>query len=269
MIFYFTGTGNSEYAARRIAGRIKADVISIGESMRAGINSFCLADGEPLGFVFPVHAWSVPDIVKRFISGMTLENCTDQHVFVVFTCGASIGNAYEDLEKILADKGIGLKYARNLVMPENYIVMFKPASPEKQEKIFAAANVTMGVIAREIAAKQEGAVFTGKNQARIFSRALNRLFSKYAFGTKKFYATNNCISCKLCENICPESAIIIEEGRPRWHKESCSKCMACINRCPVQAIEYGKSTQKRRRYVHPIYRKKRSESKVWEEGATS
>lgn len=258
MIFYFTGTGNSEYAARRIAKRIKADVVSIGESMRAGINSFHLADGEALGFVCPIYAWSVPDIVRRFISGMSLDNYSDQHVFAVFTCGASIGNAYGDLKKILADKGIELKYARDLMMPENYIVMFKPASPEKQEKIFAAADAAIGAIAKEIAAKKEGALFAGKNPAKVFSLALNRLFRKYAFGTKKFYATNDCISCEFCEKVCPESAIVMEEGRPKWHKESCAKCMACINRCPAQAIEYGKSTKNRRRYVHPIYRASRN-----------
>ncbi|MGI5933052.1 MAG: 4Fe-4S dicluster domain-containing protein, partial [Eubacterium sp.] len=31
----------------------------------------------------------------------------------------------------------------------------------------------------------------------------------------------------------------------------CTKCSACINRCPVQAIQYGKRTKKRPRYVHP------------------
>lgn len=268
MIFYFTGTGNSEYAARRIARRIKTDVISIGGAMRAGVNSFSLADGEPLGFVFPVYAWSVPDIVKRFIKGMTLENYNGQYVFAVFTCGASIGNTYGDLKKILAEKGIGLNYARDLLMPENYIVMFKPASPEKQEKIFAAASAAMGVVAKEIALQKEGAVFTGRNPAKIFSLALNRLFSRYAFGTKKFYVTGDCTSCKRCAKLCPESAIVMEGGRPRWHKESCAKCMACINRCPAQAIEYGKSTQKRRRYVHPIYRKRNGKNNAAEERTT-
>lgn len=257
MIFFFTGTGNSEYAARRIAKKIKVDAVSIGESIKAGVSRFRLDDGEALGFVFPIYAWSVPGIVNRFITGMELENYSDQHVFAVFTCGASIGSAYADLKKTLAKKGIELKYARDLMMPENYIVMFKSTPPEKQEKIFAAADLAINAIARDVAAKKEDVIITGRNPARVFSFAMNRLFRKYALGTRKFHVTDACISCEFCEKVCPESAIVIEEGRPKWHKESCAKCMACINRCPVQAIEYGGSTKNRQRYVHPIYRSKK------------
>lgn len=256
MIFFFTGTGNSEYAARKIARKMKVSAVSIGKSMKAGVNRFYLADGEALGFVFPIYAWSVPEIVKRFISEMALENYSDQYVFAVFTCGASIGSAYGDLKKCLADAGITLKYARDLMMPDNYIVMFKSASPEKREKIFAAADVAINAIAKDVAAKSEDTVITGKVPAKVFSRAMNSLFRKYALGTKKFHVTDACISCDFCKKVCPESAIIMEEGRPRWHKKSCAKCMACINRCPVQAIEYGSSTKNRQRYVHPIYSKK-------------
>lgn len=257
MIFYFTGTGNSEYAARRIAEKIGVETVSIGESMKAGVNRFHLADGEALGFVLPIYAWSVPGIVKRFISELTLDNYSGQYAFAVFTCGASIGTACDDLGKSLADIGIELKYARDLMMPENYIVMFKSPPPEKQKKIFTAADMVIRGIVQDIAAKTEDIVITGKSPAKAFSRAVNRIFSKYSLGTKKFHATNACISCHFCENVCPESAIILEEGRPHWQKASCAKCMACINRCPVQAIEYGDSTQQRQRYVHPIYRGKK------------
>ncbi|MBS1315119.1 MAG: hypothetical protein HP045_01215 [Anaerotignum sp.] len=37
-------------------------------------------------------------------------------------------------------------------------------------------------------------------------------------------------------------------------------CMACVNRCPQTAIQYGKSTTKRGRYVHPIYQNRKGES---------
>lgn len=256
MIFFFTGTGNSEYAARKIAKKIRVEAVSIGESMKAGENRFRLADGEALGFVFPIYAWSVPDIVNRFINGMELENYSDQHVFAVFTCGASIGSAYGDFKKSLARKGITLKYARDLMMPENYIVMFKPAPQEKQARILMAADIAINAAARDVAAQKEDVIITGKNPARVFSFAMNRLFRKFSLGTKKFCATSACISCGFCEKVCPESAIVMEEGRPKWHKASCAKCMACINRCPVQAIEYGRSTKNRQRYVHPIFRNK-------------
>lgn len=254
MIFYFTGTGNSEYTARRIAEKAGIDVISIGESAKAGKHSFYLADDEPLGFVFPIYAWSVPEIVQRFISVLELENYSNQYVFAVFTCGASIGTAYDDLNKGLEDIGIELKYARDLVMPENYIVMFKTEPEERQNKIFAAAEGVIEDIAEAIGAKTEAVVISGKSPIGAVSRAMNFLFRKYALGTKKFRAKDSCISCGFCEKVCPVSAITMADGKPHWRENKCAKCMACINRCPVQAIEYGKSTKKRQRYTHPMYR---------------
>lgn len=254
MIFFFTGTGNSEYTAREIAKKIGVSVVSIGESVKSGEHTFHLADGESLGFVFPIYAWSVPEIVQRFISVLELENYSDQYVFAVFTCGASIGTAYDDLKKCLAGRGIELKYARDLLMPENYILMFRTESEEKQEKIFEAAESVIDEIAEAVATKTEAVVLSGRSPIRVISRAVNYLFSKYALGTKKFRVTDGCISCGFCEKCCPVSAITMTDGKPQWCQDKCAKCMACINRCPVQAIEYGRATKKRQRYTHPTYR---------------
>ena len=51
---------------------------------------------------------------------------------------------------------------------------------------------------------------------------------------------------------CPAQAITLENGRPVWTKKKCLKCCACINRCPVKAIQYGKKTASRGRYVNPV-----------------
>ena len=42
------------------------------------------------------------------------------------------------------------------------------------------------------------------------------------------------------------------DGRPVWTKNKCLKCCGCINRCPVSAIQYGKRTASRGRYVNPV-----------------
>ena len=55
-------------------------------------------------------------------------------------------------------------------------------------------------------------------------------------------------------SICPIDAIELQNGKPVWVKKHCTQCLGCINRCPVQAIEYGKDTPGRRRYVHPDLR---------------
>lgn len=69
--------------------------------------------------------------------------------------------------------------------------------------------------------------------------------------TRRFYVTNECISCGLCERLCPVHAIELKEGAPVWVKPKCLKCTACINNCPKAAIQYGHGTQSRHRYHHP------------------
>ena len=71
-------------------------------------------------------------------------------------------------------------------------------------------------------------------------------------GTGKFRVTDNCTGCGLCSTICPAHAIEMKEGRPVWTKKKCLKCCGCINRCPVSAIQYGRRTESRGRYVNPV-----------------
>lgn len=257
MIFYFTGTGNSEYTARRIAKKTGGEVISISEAIKEGKNKFYLGNGEPLGFVFPVYAFDVPEIVSGFIKNIELENYSGQYVFAVFTCGASTGVTYDNFRRLLADRGIMVKYACDLVMPDNYIILFDPGQPEKQEGKLAAADKAIAEIAEAVAAGTEATVVKGKNPPRFFARLVSYFFNKYAMGTKKFRVTGACTSCGLCEKICPAFAIEMNGELPEWRGERCAKCMGCINRCPVRAIEYGRATKKRSRYVHPTYRDKR------------
>ncbi|MEF9842080.1 MAG: EFR1 family ferrodoxin, partial [Raoultibacter sp.] len=73
--------------------------------------------------------------------------------------------------------------------------------------------------------------------------------------TDKFFATNACIGCGDCERICPTNTITLTEGRPVWSGAECTQCLACLNRCPAHAIQYGKKTEARTRYVNPVLAK--------------
>lgn len=75
-------------------------------------------------------------------------------------------------------------------------------------------------------------------------------FAHLAIGSNSFRVTDVCISCGLCERICPTGTISMQAGKPVW-TDTCVQCVACIHRCPVRAIEYGKGTLKKGRYHHP------------------
>lgn len=60
-IFYFTGTGNSLWIARKIADSFSADLVSVSD-----YNGEEVSD-DVIGFVFPVYMGDVPWYFKRFL----------------------------------------------------------------------------------------------------------------------------------------------------------------------------------------------------------
>ena len=86
---------------------------------------------------------------------------------------------------------------------------------------------------------------------------MSPLFNRFARSDKAFSVNGNCIHCGLCEKICPVGNIKLDEVErlPKWQGH-CAMCTACLHRCPVAAIQYGKVTQGKGRYVHPEMKKK-------------
>ena len=80
------------------------------------------------------------------------------------------------------------------------------------------------------------------------------LFTHFAIGSNRFYATDTCISCGICAKVCPTGTISLSgDGKPEW-ADTCVQCVACIHRCPVRAIEYGTISLKKGRYHHPEFK---------------
>lgn len=74
-------------------------------------------------------------------------------------------------------------------------------------------------------------------------------FTQYLLILKNFYSTNACI-CRKCENVYPLGNIHLENRKPNWGNNF-NHCMARICRCQKEAIEYGKNTNGRVRYICP------------------
>lgn len=103
MIFYFTGTGNSLYAAARLSHGTADRVVSIAECMQK--EEFAFPEPcERAGFVFPVYWYGIPAIVERFLDRLTLGGC--DYAYAVITCGGSAGgNARRAAGAVAAARG--------------------------------------------------------------------------------------------------------------------------------------------------------------------
>ena len=68
---------------------------------------------------------------------------------------------------------------------------------------------------------------------------------------KKFFVTEDCTGCGYCAKNCPCQAIVMENQKPVW-KENCAFCLKCIHSCPKQALQNGKGTIGRTRYLNSM-----------------
>ena len=250
MIFYFTGTGNSLYAANSITESQGDRLISIAKEMEKnkGVYDYELGENELLGFVYPVYAWAPPKIVLDFISKLKITG--RPYVFSLCTCGDEEGNATKVLRKTLAAKGLPLDSAFGLRMPNNYIIGFDIDSKDVvTEKLETAENklieINQIIIQRH---KNIDLTIPGSFPA-IKTAIVNPMFNRFALNAGKFYADDSCTGCGICERICPLHTIKVN-GKPVWGK-NCTQCLGCINRCPVHAIQIGKGTIPKGRYKHP------------------
>lgn len=245
MIIYFSGTGNSEYVAKAIADRTGDEIINSFDYIKNGIAGD-FKSGNPWIFVFPVYLSTVAQIFADFLRSSDFDGI--KNAYFVGTCASSIGSSSNVCAQICRLKGLKYMGIARVQMPQNYIALFKMTPEAEINRRIDASIKEIDAITNAIL---KGLKLDTKQTSR-FEFAATKIVEKMYNGpftkTKKFYATEKCTGCGLCERNCPLNKITVTNGKPSW-EGSCSHCMSCINRCPIGAIEYGKGTKDKKRYV--------------------
>lgn len=247
MILFFSGTGNSEYVAQKIGKEIEDEVRDLFLKIRR--NDFSeMHSNRPWIVVVPTYAWRIPRIVQAWLERTPLTGSKD--IYFVMTCGGSIGNAGKYLEKFCTEKKMNYCGCMGITMPENYIALFSTPTEEKAIEMIRQAE---HVIDRTALCIKNGDKLPQSDISfgdKLNSGIINDLFYPMLVHAKKFYATEDCVSCGKCVRVCPLNNVRLENGRPVWGEE-CTHCMACICRCPRKAIEYGNHSKGLPRYTCP------------------
>lgn len=247
MIIYFSGTGNSEYVAKRIGKEINDEELNLFEKIQNNDYSH-LASDRPWVLVVPTYAWRIPRIVHEWMMKTELDG--NRNIYFVMTCAGSSGHADKYLKELCIAKNMNYKGCASIIMPNNYIALSK--TPNKKDSLATIAQAepmisdTVKYIKSDLSFPEAHVTFKDKFNSGL----LNDIFYPIFISSKKFTATNTCISCGKCEKVCPLGNIQLENGKPNWGNH-CTHCMACICQCPKEAIEYGKNTNGRVRYICP------------------
>lgn len=250
MIFYFSGTGNSEYIANIISEDLNDEIIDISNDL--SIMKTYYSD-KPYIFVVPAYAYRMPRIVEEFIMNRIFKGCKD--IYVIMTCGAGTGGAHYFAKKLFEKKEMILKGFSSIVMPDNYIVLYNPTSNEEAINIIKEGKEKAKSLAQYIIDKKDFPSSNSNILNNMISNYGNELFYKFFVSADGFSVNEDCIHCLKCVEVCPLNNIKYI-NKEIVYQNQCTHCMACINSCPKEAIVYKNKTKNRNHYhLHKINNK--------------
>ncbi|MDP3564260.1 MAG: EFR1 family ferrodoxin [Methanoregula sp.] len=250
VIYYFTGTGNSLAAAKKIAALLKdCELVPIASLQDTPGQITPVADR--VGIVCPVYDAGIPVIVAEFAGRLTLSRAG--YVFGIVTMARFGVSALHQLNRIFHKRqGRDLDAAFAVVMPGNFPPVGKSCRVEPGHPVLTAADARLAEIA--------GMIDKGLIAPPGFS-PLSSLIHLLSYGSfsrsvrgsdRAFSVSEACTSCGTCVKVCPVENLMMVRDRPSW-LHHCECCCACLHFCPAEAIQLNvmQGTKGRGRYRHP------------------
>ena len=103
-------------------------------------------------------------------------------------------------------------------------------SKEVETEKLKKAPERVDEIVEAIRQKKNPSLYCAGSAPLLKSYMVYPLFTHFAIGSNRFYATDTCISCGICAKVCPTGTISLSgDGKPEW-ADTCVQCVACIHR---------------------------------------
>lgn len=275
-IYYFTGTGNSLFVAKRITELLDGELISIASALE---NMKNISDANCIGIIFPCYLAQLkglPLIIEDFCNLLT--NTTASYVFAICTYGAyGPVNAYPTLNflsKHLKNSGVKLSGSFAIKLPLNNLDYDHIPVPINRDhkKMFAYTEKVLEAICKRVKYNKPSKFQFLKDLFCILTRPLFILMGKYVYESlkvlahetkesklsyrelikltdKSIFVDDKCNACEICSKICPVQNIDLIDNKPVW-KHNCQMCLACVEWCPQKAIHHWCIAQGKS-YHHP------------------
>lgn len=164
---------------------------------------------------------------------------TDIPTLAFCTQAGPLPTDFSKLEKLLKAKNHILTVTKSFPIANNMTIfrMFPTTEQQKASGNWKQLNSQIDPLLNTFLARKEDKETIKKWEGPLF-HAVAVFFTKLmpVFGMK-YSASEECISCSLCAQKCPQNNIRMESGRPRYGR-NCIFCMRCINICPKSAILY-------------------------------
>ena len=224
MIFYFTATGNSLYAAKMLDD----ELISIPQAMKEENLNFT---ADKIGIVAPVYGHEVPDMVKDFLKKADFDT---EYFYMVLTYGNRHGGAAELAKNLCEQCGIDVSYINVVLMADNWLPSF---DMEEQERLDKNVEGQLSHILEDIKNKKKMIAHVNDQDRKAHLEFKERMSQMPPDAWQHLIrVTDSCIGCGICQMVCPSGSIKVEEGEAKFTPGKCQTCLACVHACPQKAI---------------------------------
>jgi len=252
LILYFSGTGNTEFIAQYIKKHLSCDKYEIELFPLELFKSENISKYDALIFGFPVYALDIPVFIQDYLKDIPVPKT--KSVFIFCTKALSSGIALKHAIEIFKNSGYNpLGYADVKMPGSDGLAFLKKDSTMVREitnrdfsKIEGVDNFVSRI--KEVTSALEDSDvkrFYLDIDSSIFVRLCSSIMKKIflimeKWIKRKFWADENCVKCKKCENICPAKNIKVNEKVS--FGSNCYLCMRCVHQCPKEAIQIGRKT---------------------------
>ncbi len=251
-IFYFSGTGNTWWAANRFAGKLAGagfSVKTISVEHKQELTADTCAKSDIIFLFYPIYGSDRPEIIKEFISRLpdVPKESGPKQFGIVCTQLLFSGDGAWMEHQLIENRGYKINWALHLKMPNNisvpgFIFSFSN-NTAKLSKTLNRSESRLETLAGMVSRNRQflqGTSFVS-NLLGLMQRAPFRKMLP-AYQNLFSIAPDKCTRCGQCIKLCPVENIIFGNedcgGFPEF-QDSCNFCMRCYNFCPTQAIMYN------------------------------
>lgn len=236
-LYYFTGTGNSLFIAKRIASELKdVTLVPINQAL---VSKDINIDTDIVGVIYPTYFLEAPKRIREFTSRLKVSQSS--YLFLFANCGGMLGNALYDIYQIFQEKGITVNASYSVALPDNSIVL--PTKPELIDGMLTDGAKTIQETARLICEKKS----TSMPKRSIPDKCLGsvmKVANHVYYGMDKIQITaGKCTNCGICTKVCSCKNISVGASAPIVG-DNCAMCFSCIHCCPQQAVRFKRMKSK-------------------------